>query len=110
VDELTTVVDGELAFGICAGVAVGRGAVTDAPDGSRWVGLSSVRVADEPDGSGHTRRLCEALLGWGAGRGATRGYVRVADENTAAGGLIAALGFTLHHRSRYVSPRSMRST
>jgi hypothetical protein len=119
VDVLTAVVDGELAFGICAGVVVGRAAVTDAPDGTRWVGLSSVRVADEqpgsdhpafrassPGGSEHARRLCEALLAWGAGRGASRGYVRVADENTAASGLIDPLGFALHHRSRYFSAHS----
>jgi RimJ/RimL family protein N-acetyltransferase len=110
VDVLTAVVDGELAFGVCAGVAVGRAAVTDAPDGTRWVGLSSVRVADRAGGSELTRRLCEALLAWGAGHGAARGYVRVADENTAANGLIDALGFTLHHRSRYLAAQSIRPT
>jgi N-acetylglutamate synthase len=110
VDVLTAVIDGELVFGALAGVAVGRAAVTDAPDGTRWVGLSSVRVADEqqddPQGADPGRRLCEALLAWGADRGATRGYVRVSDENTAAAQLFESLRFTLHHRGRYVSAPS----
>ncbi|MDI3312880.1 MAG: GNAT family N-acetyltransferase [Mycobacterium sp.] len=101
VDVLTAVLDGEVVFGVCAGIAVGRAAVTEAPDGTRWVGLSSVTVAAAPGGSEHLTRLCEALLAWGADRGATRGYVRVADENTTANGLVDSLGFTLHHRGRY---------
>ncbi|MBS4728468.1 GNAT family N-acetyltransferase [Mycobacterium sp. SM1] len=106
VDVLTAVVDGELAFAVCAGIAVGRAAVTNAPDGTRWVGLSLVTVADGPGGCAHVKRLCEALLAWGANRGATRGYVRVADDNTAANSLIDSLGFTLHHHSRYFSVAS----
>lgn len=105
-DVLTAVVDGELMFGTSAGMAVGRAAVTDAPDGTRWVGLSSVRTADEPQGAAPVRRMCETLLAWGADRGATSGYVRVSDENTAAAQLFESLGFSLHHRSRYVSVRS----
>jgi hypothetical protein len=42
-------------------------------------------------------------LAWGAGRGATRGYMRVPD--TGATTLAAALGFRLHHRRRYVPVR-----
>ena len=71
--------------------------MTDAPDGSRWVGLSALRVADQGAG----RALCEALLAWGAARGATRGYVRVLDDDHAAAGLADSLGFALHHRARY---------
>jgi N-acetylglutamate synthase len=92
VDILTAVVDGELVFGTHAD-AVARASVTDAPDGTRWVGLSALRVAD--------RALCEALLAWGAARGATRGYVRVLDDDRAAADLAQSLGFALHHRARY---------
>jgi N-acetylglutamate synthase len=73
--------------------AVARASVTDAPDGTRWVGLSAMRVADSA--------LCEALLAWGAARGATRGYVRVLDDDRAAADLAQSLGFALHHRARY---------
>jgi N-acetylglutamate synthase len=71
--------------------AVARAAVTDAPDGSRWVGLSDLRAADE-------------LLAWGAHRGATRGYVRVGEQDTHAITLAESLGFRLHHRRRLVRP------
>jgi hypothetical protein len=72
-------------------------AVTDAPDGTRWVGVSPLREADDPNG-----RLVEALLAWGVSRGATRGYVWVPDTATTA--LAESLGFRLHHRRRYLRP------
>jgi N-acetylglutamate synthase len=100
VDVLTAVVDGELAFGMHAGLAVARASVTTAPDGTRWAGLSAIRIADQDAG----RALCEALLAWGAARGATRGYVRVLDDDHVAGGLADSLGFALHHRARYFTP------
>ncbi|HEX2214547.1 MAG TPA: GNAT family N-acetyltransferase, partial [Mycobacterium sp.] len=46
VEVLTAVVDGEVQFGSIPGAAVGRAAVTVAPNGNRWVGLSAVRVSD----------------------------------------------------------------
>lgn len=101
IDVLTAVVDGELVFGTHAEKAVARASVTDAPDGTRWVGLSAMRVADEGAG----RALCEALLGWGAARGATRGFVRVLDDDHAAVGLAHSMGFALHHRARYFAAR-----
>lgn len=99
VDVLTAVVDGELMFGTHKGKAVARAAVTDAPNGTRWVGLSELSTADRP--------LCEALLAWGAGRGATRGYVRVLDDDNAAAEVAQSLGFALHHRARYLLPRTV---
>jgi N-acetylglutamate synthase len=97
IDVLTGVVDGELVFATHAEKAVARASVTDAPDGTRWVGLSAMRVADQDAG----RALCKALLAWGAARGATRGYVRVLDGDHATAGLAYSLGFALHHRARY---------
>lgn len=105
VEELTAVVDGDVAFGMRAGVAVGRAAVTRAPDGTCWVGLSAVRVADDNRRQGHARALCAALLAWGVDRGATRGYAHVVDglDDTAAGlGLFRSLGFASQHRCRYL--------
>jgi ribosomal protein S18 acetylase RimI-like enzyme len=102
-DVLTAVVDGEVAFATVAGAAVGRGAVTSAPDGTRWVGLSSVHVAEDARRRGLARTVCDGLLAWATERGATRAYVQALSENTAATSLYRALGFGEHHRSRYVS-------
>ena len=99
VDLLTAIVDGELMFGIHQGASVARAAVTDAPDGTRWVGLSAIAAADDQAAAA----VCEALLAWGAARGATRGYLRVPD--TGATALTESLGFRLHHRRRYFPAR-----
>ncbi|MFZ1178703.1 MAG: GNAT family N-acetyltransferase, partial [Mycobacterium sp.] len=99
VDLLTAIVDGELMFGIHQGASVGRAAVTDAPDGTRWVGLSAIAAGDDQAAAA----VCEALLAWGAARGATRGYLRVPD--TGATALTESLGFRLHHRRRYFPVR-----
>jgi N-acetylglutamate synthase len=93
VDVLTAVRDGEVMFAAQPGAAAARAAVTDAPDGTRWVGLSAIGAADDQCAD----RVCEALLAWGSGRGATRSYVRVAGRHTLA----ESLGFRLHHHSRY---------
>jgi N-acetylglutamate synthase len=77
-----------------------RAAVTDAPDGTRWVGLSAIRVAESAGPS------WEALLAWSASRGATRGYLRVDDHDTHAIALAESLGFRLHHRCRYFPVQS----
>ncbi|OBK93498.1 GCN5 family acetyltransferase [Mycobacterium asiaticum] len=74
-----------------------RAAISDAPDGTRWVGLSAA-PAD------HTGR-CEELLAWGASHGATRAHLAVAEPDSTCAA--QSLGFRLHHRRRYVLP-SMR--
>ncbi|OBF92899.1 GCN5 family acetyltransferase [Mycobacterium sp. 852002-51163_SCH5372311] len=94
VDVLTAVRDGEAMFATEPGVAAARAAVTDAPDGTRWVGLSAIGAT----GNQCADRVCVALLAWGSGRGATRGYLRVTGRNALA----ESLGFRLHHHSRYV--------
>jgi N-acetylglutamate synthase len=101
VDVLSAVIDGELAFGTHTDAATARASVTDAPDGTRWVGLSAVRVADPQRDAG--RVLCESLLAWGAARGATRGYIRIPDDDHAAASSARSLGFAVHHRARYVT-------
>ncbi|OHT92277.1 N-acetylglutamate synthase, CG3035 family [Mycobacterium syngnathidarum] len=103
VDVLTAVADGELTFATVAGCAVGRGAVTTAPDGTAWLGISSVRVGPAHRRQGHARAVCEALLSWGAAAGAGRAYVQVELDNHEAIALYTSLGFRLHHQTRYVA-------
>jgi GNAT superfamily N-acetyltransferase len=102
VDVLTAVVDGEVGFGELEGAAVGRVAVTDAPDGTRWAGLSAVHVSQTHRRRGLARTLCAGLLDWAHERGATRAYVQVVADNSAARALYESMGFWVHHRSRYV--------
>jgi hypothetical protein len=97
IDELTAV-GSTLIFGTY-GTATARGSVTHSPDGTWWVGLSTIRSA-EPDAA-HT--LCATLLAWGASCGATRGYIRVRDDDRAGAALARSLGFVLHHHSRYIT-------
>lgn len=106
-EVLTAVVDGEVVFAAVRDVAVGRGAVTTAPDGTRWLGISAVRVAADHRRQGHARRLCVALLAWGAQHRATRAYVQVLSDNHGAITLYHSLGFRLHHHHRYVDALSL---
>ncbi len=124
VDVLTAVVGGEVIFASIPGVAVGRGAVTEGHDGTRWLGLTAVRVAADRRRQGYGRAICAALQAWGAARGATRGYAQVPsgsarlDEGEAklgppldAGGdvhefeFFEAIGFAGQHRTRYIDAR-----
>ncbi|OMC38242.1 GCN5 family acetyltransferase [Mycobacterium sp. GA-1841] len=102
-DVLTAVVDGRLTFATVPGCAVGRGAVTTAPDGTVWLGISSVRVSPEHRRQGHARAVCQALLVWGVEAGGTRAYVQVEVDNHEAIALYTSLGFRLHHQTRYVA-------
>lgn len=102
IEVLTAVVDGQVAFGRIDDAAVGRAAVTPAHEGTRWVGLSAVRVAEDRRRRGHARTLCAALLGWGVRGGATRAYVQVLSDNHGAIALYESMGFTAQHRERYV--------
>lgn len=101
VDVLTSVVDGEVVFASLDGAGVGRAALTTAPDGTRWVGLAAVHVVAQARRRGVARRLCNALLAWGAREGADRAYLQVVTDNTTGLRLFESMGFTEHHRSRY---------
>jgi hypothetical protein len=88
-------------FGAHPDAAVARAAVTDAPDGTRWLGLSALHAAGETS----ARRSYEALLAWGARHGATRAYLRIEDRDSGTAALAQSLGFRLHHRTRYLVAR-----
>lgn len=110
VDVLSAVVDGVVVFATRDDAAVGRAAVTTAPDGTRWAGLSAVRVADGHRREGHARALCTALLAWATEHGADRCYVQVLADNAPAIGLYEQLGLHTQHRARYIDGAHVRST
>ncbi|MFJ9368021.1 GNAT family N-acetyltransferase [Nocardia sp. NPDC101769] len=107
VEVLTAVRDGQVAFatlGLQSPLAIGRVAVTTAPDGRCWAGLTCVAVA-----TGHRRHglgalVCAEMIRWGQSHGATHAYVQVSDENEAALALYHEMGFVEHHRYRYAAP------
>lgn len=108
VDVLTAVAGGEVVFASIPGVAVGRGVVTESADGTRWLGLSAVRVAGDQRGRGHARAVCAALQTWGSEHGATRGYAQTRDDDTAALDFYRVIGFTPQHRTHYLDARLLR--
>lgn len=108
VGVLTAVVDGEVVFASIPGVAVGRGAVTEAPDGTRWLGLTALRVAPDQRRQGHGRAICAALQAWGSSRGATRGYAQVSSGDSDVFGFFEAVGFAGQHRTRFLDGRVLR--
>ncbi|WP_449411956.1 N-acetylglutamate synthase, CG3035 family [Nocardia canadensis] len=109
VSVLTSVIDGTLGFaslGLPEALAIGRGAVTTAPDGRRWVGLTCVAVATAHRRNGLASLLCAELIRWGADHGATHAYVQVEVGNATGLALYRELGFLEHHSYRYAAPPS----
>ncbi len=107
VDVLTAVVDGVVVFGARGDAAVGRAAVTAAPDGTRWAGLSAVRVAEGQRRRGHAKALCSALTAWAAEQGAHSCYAQVLTDNAAAIAMYEQLGFTAQHLATYIDARNL---
>lgn len=106
-EVITAVHDGAVGFaslGLPEPIAIGRGAVTTAADGRRWIGLSCVAVAAAHRRHGLGTLVCAELIRWGHGLGATHAYLQVESENTGALALYRELGFVEHHRYRYATP------
>ncbi len=80
-------------------VAIGRGVVT-----GDWLGLQAVEVAEDQRRQGLATLVVEALLEWGASRGALSAYLQTLPDNVAAVQLYAGFGFTTHHSYRYLVP------
>jgi ribosomal protein S18 acetylase RimI-like enzyme len=84
-------------------VAIARGAVTDAPDGRRWLGVTAVEVAPDARRRGLGTHVVAGTARWARRHGATDVYLQVAADNAAALATYERLGFTEHHRYRYRS-------
>lgn len=80
--------------------AIGRGVIS-----GDWLGLAAVEVRPERRGEGLSAVVVEALLSWGASRGALSAYLQTLTTNAAAIGLYAGYGFTPHHAYRYLIPQ-----
>ncbi|WP_037143582.1 N-acetylglutamate synthase, CG3035 family [Rhodococcoides fascians] len=105
-EVISSVRDGVAAFGRIGSassemLAIGRAAVTDAPDGRRWVGLTAIEVAEAHRRNGLGTRICGELVAWGRTQGATHAYLQVSAANAGAVAMYEGLGFTEHHRYRY---------
>ncbi|MGW6693789.1 N-acetylglutamate synthase, CG3035 family [Rhodococcus sp. NPDC054953] len=105
---LTAVRDGELGFGVlgAAGsepLGIARAAITEAPDGRRWVGLTAVEVAPAHRRRGLGMLVCAEMIRWGRDHGATHAYVQVRADNPGALELYRTLGLIDHHRYRYAT-------
>ena len=71
------------------------------------VRIDPARHHDLPGRVNNPRGAGVREAAWGADRGATRTYVQVLADNTAATRLYESMGFSAHHRSRYVCARSL---
>ncbi|MEV6431121.1 GNAT family N-acetyltransferase [Nocardia sp. NPDC051463] len=110
-DVLTAVQDGEVGFaslGLPQPIAIGRVALTTAPDGRRWVGLTCVAVAAAHRRHGLGSLVCAELIRWGHTRGATHAYIQVEADNAAAMAMYRDMGFVEHHAYRYAAPEGTR--
>ncbi|MEP9415292.1 GNAT family N-acetyltransferase [Gordonia sp. VNQ95] len=84
-------------------IAIGRGAVTEAPGSRRWLGVTAVWT--DPD---HRRRhlgdaIVSRLLSWGVQHGADAAYVQAEAGNRVAGTWYRSRGFALHHSYHYLA-------
>jgi ribosomal protein S18 acetylase RimI-like enzyme len=78
-------------------VARGRAAYADG-----WISLTDLYVDPALRRTGLAGVVLADLLDWAGERGATTALLQVLVDNTAAVALYAALGFTEHHRYRYL--------
>ncbi len=87
-------------------VAIARGAVSDAPDGRRWVGITAVEVEPTARRRGLGTHVVAGVARWAGTNGATDVYLQVSADNAPALGTYERLGFVEHHRYHYRTPSS----
>jgi N-acetylglutamate synthase len=80
-------------------LAIGRVVVDD-----RWAGVSAVTVEPGSRRRGLATAVVRRLLAQAWQLGARRAYLQVEENNVAAIGLYARLGFVTHHRYHYLVP------
>jgi ribosomal protein S18 acetylase RimI-like enzyme len=68
-----------------------------------WVGFRTIEVDPAERGRRLGLAVMDALLEWGAERGASTAYLQVLGDNTRAFELYDGLGFAVHHRYRYLA-------
>jgi N-acetylglutamate synthase len=68
-----------------------------------WVGFRTIEVDPAERGRRLGLVVMADLLAWGAERGATTAYLQVIGDNSRAFALYDGLGFTVHHRYRYLA-------
>lgn len=82
-------------------VAIARGAVSESPNGHRWLGVTAVEVDQSMRRRGFASHVMAELARWGRSMGATSTYVQASEGNGAAIAAYGRLGFTEHHRYHY---------
>ena len=87
-----------------AAARIGDRATGTAAYADDWVGFRAIEVTPEHRREGLGLAVMEALLEWGAERGATTAYLQVIGDNQPALALYERLGFREHHRYRYLTP------
>lgn len=96
--------DGTRAHAVVPGegdpLAEGRAAL----DGD-WLGLHALRTRLDRRRQGLAGEVVDALLEWGAERGALTVWLHVETGNTPARAFYDALGLPVHHVARYLAPR-----
>ncbi|SDT54378.1 GNAT family N-acetyltransferase [Jiangella sp. DSM 45060] len=84
-----------------ARLAIARGAVSDAPSGRRWLGVTAVEVAPEARRRGLGGHIVAGLAEWAGRLGATDVYLQVAEPNAPARATYRKAGFAEHHAYHY---------
>jgi ribosomal protein S18 acetylase RimI-like enzyme len=82
-------------------LAIARGCVDPAADGTRWLGVTAVEVDPAARRQGLAGATLRGLAGWAADQGAACCYLQVAADNAPALALYTGAGFTEHHTYQY---------
>lgn len=82
-------------------VAIARGALSTAPSGRPWLGITAVEVAPEARRRGLGSHVVAGLASWASALGHPDAYLQVEEANTGAQRAYRRLGFGDHHAYHY---------